>query len=273
MTGMTTPISLPPLSDEQRYLFDLQGFLILRQVVPAAQIKRANLAMERLEALSDAEFPPRVVLGSPRTAANLYISNLLESGAEFDDFIDVPAVLGVIRGVIGTQFRLNHAYSITRHETGFTGLHMGGTPLVPQAPYAVLGGSIYSPLTKAVFPLLPCRSEDGCFAAIPGSHKSSFRRPWGDHPQQNPALVPVIADPGDAIVFSEAMTHGSMVNTSGRLRRTLYFCYSQAWTTDWTSQGLRFSNELLARLVPDRRALLALADGAGSAPVPMRYLD
>ena len=85
--------------------------------------------------------------------------------------------------------------------------------------------------------------------------------------------MPVQADPGDAIIFSEAMTHGSMVNTSGRLRRTLYFCYSQSWTTDWTNQGLRFSDALLDRLTPERRAILQLNNGAGSGAAPMRYVD
>ena len=260
-------------SDEQRYLFDLRGYVILRQVVPTEVLDLANQAMQRLESLGDGELPPRVVLGAARTPANLYISNILESGHEFDAFIDLQSVLAVIAGVVGPQHRLNHAYAITRHETGVTHLHMGGTPMVPQAPYAVLGGAIYSPLTKAVFPLVKCRPEDGCFAAIPGSHKSSFPRPWGNHPLENPPLVPVQADPGDAIIFSEAMTHGSMVNTSGRLRRTLYFCYSQSWTTDWTNQGLRFSAALLDRLTPERRAILRLTDGAGSGAAPMRYVD
>jgi ectoine hydroxylase-related dioxygenase (phytanoyl-CoA dioxygenase family) len=263
--------TVPAFSDEQRYLFDLQGYVVLRQVVSEAVIARANRAMARLEALGDGELPPRVVLGAPRTPSNLYISNILEAGDEFDDFIDVPAVLAAIAGVVGVHHRLNHAYSITRHATGFTALHMGGTPLVAQAPYAVIGGSIYSPLTKAVFPLLPCRPEDGCFAAISGSHKSAFPRPWGTHPQENPPLVPVAAEPGDAIVFSEAMTHGSMVNVSGRLRRTLYFCYSQSWTADWTRQGLNHSEDLLNRLPPERRALLQLNGGSGGLPAPMRY--
>ena len=135
-------------SDEQRYLFDLQGYVILRQVVPAEALDRANQAMQRLESLGDGELPPRVVLGDTRTPANLYISNILESGHEFDAFIDLPGVLAVIAGVVGRHHRLNHAYAITRHEMGVTHLHMGGTPMVQQAPYAVLGGTIYSPLTK-----------------------------------------------------------------------------------------------------------------------------
>jgi hypothetical protein len=87
-------------SDEQRYLFDLQGYVILRQVVPTEVLDLANQAMQRLESLGDGELPPRVVLGAERTPANLYISNILESSHEFDAFIDLPAVMAVIAGVV-----------------------------------------------------------------------------------------------------------------------------------------------------------------------------
>ncbi|MBA3687075.1 MAG: phytanoyl-CoA dioxygenase family protein [Planctomycetes bacterium] len=266
---MTDQPAIRPLTDAERYLFDLQGFVILRQVVPAAQIAAANTALAKIEALPTESLPKNVTLGAPRFPHDQYFSGVLDADPCFADFIDVPDVLAVIAALTGGMFRLNHAYSITRSTTGYTGLHMGGTPLVHQTHYGCVNGQLYSPLTKAVFPLLPCGPEDGCFAAIPGSHKSNFPRPWGNHPHENPPLVPVIADPGDAIIFSEAVAHGSMVNTSGRLRRTLYFCYSHSWMADWGSQNQRFTSELMARLPERRRRILALSDASGAAPAPV----
>ena len=49
-----------------------------------------------------------------------------------------------------------------------------------------------------------------------------FVSPFGLHPDENPSLVPIEADPGDCIVFTEAMRHGSYVNTSKKPRRTIY---------------------------------------------------
>jgi len=74
-----------------------------------------------------------------------------------------------------------------------------------------------STLTKAVFPLFDCDAEEGCFAVVPGAHKSNFPRPWGNHPDENPSLVAVPARAGDAIIFTEALAHGSMVCVSGKL--------------------------------------------------------
>eukprot|EP01044_Picomonas_judraskeda_P018004 COSAG03_NODE_3489_length_1985_cov_662.415164_1_plen_106_part_10 len=80
------------MSDEDQYMFDLQGFVVLRQVVPQDVIRKANEALDRLEALappcgtgstSGAQtaaggLPPPCVLGDQRTESNLYISNVLE---------------------------------------------------------------------------------------------------------------------------------------------------------------------------------------------------
>ena len=88
-------------------------------------------------------------------------------------------------------------------------------------------------------------AEDGCFAVIPGSHKANFVRPFGNHPDENPGLTPLDAQPGDCIIFTEALTHGSMVNTSEKTRRTLYFCYSVGYMPDWSKFGLQFTEEFL----------------------------
>jgi len=177
--------------------------------------------------------------------------------------MDVPEVLDVIKRVTGAGYRLNHSYTIFRWNQGATGLHMGGTPMRANAQYRVHNGQMFSPLTKAVFPLLPCEPDDGCFAAIPGSHKSNFPRPWDDDPDRNLPLRPILAAPGDAIIFTEATTHGSRVNTSGRPRRTLYYCYSIDWMPDWTSQGLTYSNGIGELLNAEQIELIALKSGSG----------
>ena len=71
-------------------------------------------------------------------------------------------------------------------------------------------------------------------------------------------LVPVPAKAGDAIIFTEALTHGSTVNTSGKPRHTIYYCYSISWMPDWGSQDLSFSDGFGDRLNESRRELIAV---------------
>jgi len=249
------------MDTEQKYLFDLQGYLILKNVVPPEVVATCNQAMDRFESMSAEDYPRPVCLGMPRTDKELYLSNILEGDEAFRPLIDLPSVLDIVAAISGSTYRLNHTYAIWRWGGGFTGLHMNGTPLIDKCQYRCHNEQIISTLTKAVFPMRDAGPEDGCFAVIPGSHKSNFNRPWGNHPEQNPPLVPVPAEAGDCIIFTEALTHGSMVNISGWPRRTVYFCYSMGWMPDWGDFGLRFSEHITETLAESQREIVRLKMG------------
>jgi ectoine hydroxylase-related dioxygenase (phytanoyl-CoA dioxygenase family) len=246
-----------PLDGQQRYWFDVQGYLLLKNVLPAALVAELNRVLDRYEAMDPADYPSPLAQGRERDAHSLYLSNIVEADPVLHQLIDWPAVLPIVRVVSLGLFRLNHTYALYHWGGAYTAFHMAGTPLHPKATYTCKNGEIFSLLTKVVYPLLNHREEDGCFAAIPGSHKANFRIP-DDRKSVEQALVPLPADPGDAIVFTEALTHGSVVNRSGRARRTLYFCYSVGYMPDWTKYKLRFSDELYARVTPAQCEVLRL---------------
>lgn len=246
------------MTDEEKYLFDLQGYLVLEDVVDAGVVAACNAGLDRFETMAPAAYPAPLVLGQEKTPENLYISNIMEGDDVFVPLMEIPRVLDAIETITGGPYRLNHTYTIYRRGGGYTGMHMHGTPIIPKCQYHCRNGQMVSTLTKVVFPMLDCAAEDGCFAVIPGAHKSNFARPWGNHPEENPPLIPVPAKAGDAIVFTEALTHGSTVNTSGRPRRTLYYCYSIGYMPDWGGQHLRFSDGLAGRLSPAQQEILRL---------------
>ena len=249
------------MNEEQKYLFDLNGYVVLPDVLSAQQLKECNRELDLLEQTNPVEYPEPFCLGQERTKDNLYISNILEASPVFHNLIDPPNVIDVIAEVTGGPYRLNHTYTIYRWEGGFTGLHMHGTPVIPKCQYRCHNGQMISTLTKVVYPMFDCDEEDGCFAVIPGAHKSNFPKPWDNHPENNPALIPVTARAGDAIIFTEALTHGSTVSRSGRPRRTLYYCYSVGHMPDWGGQGsrnLKFSERIYEDLDEDKRNILML---------------
>lgn len=81
---------------------------------------------------------------------------------------------------------------------------------------------------------------------------------WGAVPEQNPPLQAIPAAAGDAIVFSEALTHGSTLNVSGVPRRTLYYCYSTGWMPDWGGQSLHFTADLGNKLSSTQAEIIRL---------------
>jgi ectoine hydroxylase-related dioxygenase (phytanoyl-CoA dioxygenase family) len=239
-------------------MFDTLGYVVLKQALSPDTVATLNAVLDRLEAADPADYPAGVCLGKERQADALYLSNIVEADPAFYDLIDHPAVLPIIKHVMLGLYRLNHTNAIYHWGGGYTYLHMAGSPLHPKATYMCQNGQIFSPLTKAVFPLMNHGTEDGCFAVVPGSHKANFPRPTGDHPDDNPGLVPLPADPGDCIIFTEALTHGSLVNTSGRPRRTIYYCYSVGYMPDWGNLGLTFSDDFPAKLSEAQREVIRL---------------
>jgi hypothetical protein len=246
------------MTDEQKYLFDLHGYLVLEQVIPPEVVEACNKVLDQFETMSESGYPPPLQLGQERSPENLYISNILEGDVAFRPLIDIPEVIDVIGTISGSTFRLNHTYTIYRWGGGYTGLHMHGTPIIDKCQYRCANCQIVSTLTKAVFPMLDSNFEDGCFAGIPGSHKSNFPKPWSRHPEENPPLVPIPARAGDCIIFTEAMTHGSFVNTSEKPRRTVYFCYSIGWMKDWGGQRLEFSEQINEGLTDQQQEIVRL---------------
>jgi hypothetical protein len=246
------------MNDAERYLFDLQGYLVLPGVIDPDHLARLHASLDRIEAMDESEYPGNAHLNNPRTPSHLYITDILEFGEVFYPLIDQPEVLSRVAEAVGAPFRLNHAYLISRWGGGYTGFHLGGTPLAPCCNFRCHNGRFFSTLVKVVYALTDCGPEDGCFAVIPGSHKSNFPRPFGSHPDEIPCKAPVPTRAGDAILFTEGLCHGSMVNTSGRPRRTLYYAYSVKYMCNWNDgpQVFGFSEELRRRVSGRQRALL-----------------
>ena len=89
------------MNQEQKYLFDLQGYIVLKNVIPKSVIDNCNKVLDRFENMPPEDFPPPLVLGTTKTEKELYISNILESDSALVPLVDIPEVLSVIQEVTG----------------------------------------------------------------------------------------------------------------------------------------------------------------------------
>ena len=68
------------MTDEQKYLFDLQGFIVLKSVIPQAVVEACNVCVRSVREYATRRLSTAVV---PRTLSErrkeLYISNILEA--------------------------------------------------------------------------------------------------------------------------------------------------------------------------------------------------
>jgi Phytanoyl-CoA dioxygenase (PhyH) len=212
------------MTDEERYLFDLRGYLVLPQVLGPSEVAALN-------ALIDAQdlAPPDVSVESQR------FGGFLAWDARFRDLIDHPRLLPYLKEVLGPALRLDHAYGI-KMRAGSPGLnlHGGGTPYDPAQYYHYRNERMYCGLTVVAWALTDALEGHGGFCCVPGSHKSNLPCPREirDYSRDAGCVLPVPMRAGDVLIFTEALTHGTLAWTAPHHRRALLFKYSpghQTW--------------------------------------------
>lgn len=216
---------------EDRFLFDLQGFLLLRGVLTPDECAGLLKVLRRLEADEYAdewqkEQPrPGLPTRDTRVPHQTRLNGLPRLDPAFDFLIDHPRLLPYLEEFVGEPQLIN-TWSITKEQdTPAGGWHRG----VPTTDYAYGNSQIRSRMFNTVFFLTDNGPEDGCVVALPGSHKSNFDLSWKEYPGlAMPGASPVVGKAGDLLVFSEAVIHNGLPKTTPGSRSNIYFNYVHA---------------------------------------------
>ena len=208
------------MTELEQYLFDLQGFLVIENALTSIEITTINQLLDQRIAQVNEPHKPWIRFDS-----------LLDWGKEFRALIDNPRITPYLSTLIEPGFRLDHDYvHIIRQGGGPIGsvLHGGGTPYDPYQYYHYRQGKIYNGLTAVAYNLTDVLTGAGGFACIPGSHKSNFSLPqeWQDLENPHPSVQALCEKAGTAIIFTEALTHGTLPWKGQHERRTLFYKYS-----------------------------------------------
>lgn len=217
------------MNEHEQYLFDLQGYLAVPEALTADQVAELN-------ALLDEQIAQRV---SAQATTHRFYSELLDWGPSYRKLIDNPRVLPYLEGLLGPNPRLDHDYAdIIRQGKGPIGttLHGGAVPAHPSFYYRCHNGEIRNGLMVVAYNLKDVNPGDGGFGCVPGSHKSNFPFPpeWRELDTFRPFMQAVTGPAGTAIIFTEALTHGTLP-WRGAERRTLFYKYSPP-TLSWARE-------------------------------------
>jgi hypothetical protein len=229
--GGSMPSIPDTMTDEQRFLFDLNGYLVLEQVLPKRQVARllADIDAHGVKDPSNDPFKSR-------------FGGFLEWGADWRALIDHRRTLPVLRELLGERFRLDHAYGMAMRaggERGGEGLHHHGGMFDHGSFYAHQAGRMHNGLIVIGFALTDVPPGAGGFCCIPGTHKSEYAMPpkW-QGAYDNPHIRHVPMRAGDAVVFTEGLTHGTLPWTCAtHERRAVLFKYAPGYM-QWARDGV-----------------------------------
>ena len=202
---------------EERYEFDLNGYIVYPEVLSREEVERIN------GILSDR---------TPATGSGKFA--FFELDPLFMDLLARPQLLEILRVLLGNWLRFDHAFGIQMTRTSSIMENLHGGPVQEQRafwyhwlPWPVdarpPGQTMHNGLIKVIYALNDVQPEDGGFICVPGSHKGNiaYRPRFDSHLVVNPTFKA-----GDALIFTEALVHGSRQWVSDRTRRVLIYSYA-----------------------------------------------
>jgi len=236
------------MTPEQRFVFDLQGYLVIPNVLPPERVARMSADMEEHRVGEDAN-------GWSKSRFHSFLS----WGEEWRNLIDEPQILPILGELLSPKFRLDHAYGMAMRvedETEDEGLHHAAGGFFHGCYYVTHGTTMHNGLVVVSYALTDIEPGMGGFACIPGSHKALYPVPaeWFGL-ENNPLVRQVPQRAGDVLIFTEALTHGTMPwRDPNSERRSVLMKYCPHYM-QWTQHGIREMPEGLTerqKLILDR---------------------
>jgi ectoine hydroxylase-related dioxygenase (phytanoyl-CoA dioxygenase family) len=257
-----------PTHDTQDFLFDLRGYLILRNAVDPGHIAALNAKLDEYSFdLQYGEWQGKVQRLDNNKGAGMELQNIVEGGEPFERLIDNPAWVNKLRkycGEWGTYvdgLYIDECFASIRRQGGYFPFHSGGYEGIVRNQYRVVNGKFRCGQINILLALNDVGPGDGGTLVIPGSHKSEIPhpytlKPWSERSEAEEleGAVEVHLKAGDALMFVDAIMHGASNRVNPGERRVVIYRYGPTWGN--TRYGYQYSQELLDRLTPERRKIL-----------------
>ena len=226
-------------SEEERFRFDVAGYLVIPNALSPAETEACLEAARRVHAPH-----PK---GKWRQLGNTF-----EQEPAFENLIDHSSVFPKVRALLGDYFILQSSWC-TVVPPGFPG---GGFHQDGSGAYEFRRLATPTPLVqlRIGFFLTDQSDEDmGNMAMIPGSHNSAAPLP-ADPESLLPIREVIRGTPGTALMFHQGVFHNGGPNKKDFDRYIMHMVYAPPWLI--RSDRMRNSPEFLARTTPLRRALM-----------------
>jgi ectoine hydroxylase-related dioxygenase (phytanoyl-CoA dioxygenase family) len=234
------------LTADQIEQFDRDGYLILRNRIPADLVARLRAASERWisdgqETASDAGSDPDYNFASRPDGPLLFRVNYLHAKQERAslELLGSPEVLEIARSLAGPDFVPTYESLVFKAEGDGAAIEWHQDAVHPRT-HRIFNVDVY---------LDASRKGAGALRVAPGSQRGpveicQLRDEYG---WDAPGVVQVEMEPGDVLVHDVMVVHGSEPTHDNPLRRTIYFEFRAAeqieaegpWDAEWIERRLR----------------------------------
>ena len=255
------------------FRFDLNGFIIVRGALTAAQLAAGNASMDRMQHLKKGDWAGHVHGHDYGGREGLNLQQIYEGGEPWEDLIDHPAYIERVRTFVGGEstFDYHHGpmvidecFANSRSEGEAIGIHSGGHEGTARTLYMVKDRKFHCHQVNVLIAWRDIGPGDGATMVVPASHKANFTHPDFAKSQMKSGqaasadgvdgAIEVHLQAGDALIFTDAIMHGSAARRNPGQRRISVYRYGVSWGR-WRLP-YRPSAALLSRLTPARRSIV-----------------
>ncbi|WOO40022.1 phytanoyl-CoA dioxygenase family protein [Rubellicoccus peritrichatus] len=258
----------------EEYLFDLNGYIILRNVIDAHQLASANAIVDSCpKDLKTGEWWGNVQVQSYSETDGINLQQIYEAGKPFEELIDQPGWIEKVKHFVGGEgtfdwlhgpLFLDENFFSIRGPGQAIGLHSGGETGTKRTQFRYHNGHFQCGQINILMAFNDIGPGDGATMVIPGSHKANFPHPsFEEHKMKHgetksvegvEGAIEVYLNAGDAILFVDAISHGSAARVNDGERRICVYRYGPSW--GYFRHGYRPSEALLDRLAPEKRKMV-----------------
>ncbi len=257
------------MNEHEKYLFDLNGYLVVENVLTPDEVALCNEAIDRHADDIHERVGDLSLSGGSKTLEGITgrgdLGGML--GWEkpwcepFRNMLAHPKIVPYLHGILGKGFRMDHNAGLITMRKGAEGhvFHGSSGPgFDPHQYYIFKDGRMHCGLTVVAWQLADVNPGDGGLCLIPGSHKCNFACPpemkryemYQEHIRQ------ITGKAGDVVIFTEATTHGTLPWKADHQRRSLLFRYSPGNLAYAKGYFPTWPESMLEGLTPEQRAVL-----------------
>lgn len=246
------------LTDAERQQFEQDGYLIVKNVLPAELVADLGEAVDAV----DTEYRPKYDLSPTHPLNHL---DFIGMDDRFLQLIDWPKTFPKVWDILGARIQLYHSHVIVtpprpqdlepqsarlgwHQDSGRLNIELEGDP----RPRVSLKVGFF--LTSTLEP------DRGNFHVIPGSHLHNDPGFPEDETLEHPDAIPVLADAGDAVFFDRRLWHAAGRNYSDVTRKVMFYGYSYRWLKPRDNMTVA---HYMQRSDPVRRQLLGASPNGG----------
>ncbi|WP_189425188.1 phytanoyl-CoA dioxygenase family protein [Devosia pacifica] len=262
-------------SELEQYLFDLNGYIVIRGALSADELAGCNATLDEVQDFVGDGWQGNVRLyNNVERQEGLILQQVYEAGPSWEALIDHPAWFAKAVRFIGSDDPENfdgfhgpafidECFASVRGPGQALRLHSGGHVGTIRTQYRFHAGKFHCGQVNVLVALNDIGPGDGATMVIPGSHKSNLRHPQTvavdkrDEPTSVDGIagaVEVHLKAGDALMFVDAIMHGSARRTNPGQRRMTVYRYGPSW--GYFRHDMVPSKGLLERLTPERRRIV-----------------